>query len=242
MSKYTTGELAKLCGVSVRTVQYYDTRGILCPSELSEGGRRLYSDADVSRMRIICFLRGIGLPINSIGQLLDESDPGSVISLLLEQQAQTLADEIAERQKQLETLSVLQQEIKRTPNFSVESIHDIATLMENRKKLRNMRILVTVVGILADILEWDSLLLWIFLGWWQAFVVCMVIAIALCAWIVRYYFTRVEYICPQCHTVFRPSLKETFWAHHTPRTRKLHCPACGYHGFCVETLRAEVAE
>ena len=29
MSKYTTGEIAKLCGVSVRTVQYYDERGIL---------------------------------------------------------------------------------------------------------------------------------------------------------------------------------------------------------------------
>lgn len=44
MSKYTTGEIAKLCGVSVRTVQYYDTRGILTPSELTEGGRRLYSE------------------------------------------------------------------------------------------------------------------------------------------------------------------------------------------------------
>ena len=43
MSKYTTGELAKLCGVTVRTVQYYDTRGILIPSELTEGGRRLYA-------------------------------------------------------------------------------------------------------------------------------------------------------------------------------------------------------
>ena len=29
MSKYTTGELAKLCDVTVRTVQYYDNRGIL---------------------------------------------------------------------------------------------------------------------------------------------------------------------------------------------------------------------
>ena len=41
---YTTGELAKHCGVSVRTVQYYDGRGILVPSELSEGGRRLYTE------------------------------------------------------------------------------------------------------------------------------------------------------------------------------------------------------
>ena len=42
MSKNTTGEPAKLCGVTVRTVQYYDNRGILTPSELTEGGRRLY--------------------------------------------------------------------------------------------------------------------------------------------------------------------------------------------------------
>ena len=48
MSKYTTGELAKLCGVSVRTVQYYDSRNILAPSELSEGGRRLYSEEDLN--------------------------------------------------------------------------------------------------------------------------------------------------------------------------------------------------
>ena len=60
MSKYTTGELAKLCGVSVRTVQYYDTRGILVPSELSEGGRRLYSEDDLKLMKIICFLREAG--------------------------------------------------------------------------------------------------------------------------------------------------------------------------------------
>ena len=42
MPKYTTGEIARLCGVTVRTVQYYDSRGILTPSELTDGGRRLY--------------------------------------------------------------------------------------------------------------------------------------------------------------------------------------------------------
>ena len=57
MPKYTTGEIAKLCGVTVRTVQYYDTRGILIHSELTDGGRRLYTEEDVSRLKIICFLR-----------------------------------------------------------------------------------------------------------------------------------------------------------------------------------------
>ena len=82
MSKYTTGEIARLCGVSVRTVQYYDDRGILIPSELSEGGRRLYTVDDLKRMRIICFLRETGLPINSISALLSEEKPEGIISIL----------------------------------------------------------------------------------------------------------------------------------------------------------------
>ena len=98
MSKYTTGEIAKLCGVSVRTVQYYDTRGILTPSELTEGGRRLYSEDDLKRMKIICFLRDAGISINNIGELLSEDDPSSVISVLLEQQEQLLREEVCERQ------------------------------------------------------------------------------------------------------------------------------------------------
>ena len=92
MSKYTTGEIAKLCGVTVRTVQYYDTRGILVPSELTEGGRRLYSEDDVKRLKIICFLRELGLPIDQVRQLLTEEDPGNVISLLLDQQEKTLKE------------------------------------------------------------------------------------------------------------------------------------------------------
>ena len=86
MSIYTTGEIAKLCGVTVRTVQYYDSRSILVPSALSEGGRRLYSEEDLKRLRIICFLREAGLSINSIFELLQEENSGSTLSLLLEQQ------------------------------------------------------------------------------------------------------------------------------------------------------------
>ena len=45
-SRYTTGDIAKLTGVSVRTVQYYDAKGLLIPNEISDGGRRLYGTAD----------------------------------------------------------------------------------------------------------------------------------------------------------------------------------------------------
>ena len=75
MSKYTTGELAKLCNVTVRTVQYYDKRGILIPTELSEGGRRLYSESDLQRQKVICFLREVDVPIDAISELLEEEHP-----------------------------------------------------------------------------------------------------------------------------------------------------------------------
>ena len=99
MSKYSTGELAKLCGVTVRTVQYYDTRGILIPSDLSEGGRRLYSDEDLKRLKLICFLRNLELPIDAISQILKEEHPEKLISLLIEQQENALSEEISEKQE-----------------------------------------------------------------------------------------------------------------------------------------------
>ena len=190
MSKYTTGEMAKLCGVSVRTVQYYDTRGILTPSELSEGGRRLYSEDDLKRMKIICFLRDAGLSINSIGELLSEADPENVISVLLEQQEQAFSEEIKERQAKLEVLGGIRRALKST-------------------------------------------------GIWWPFLLYALFVIPYVAWVTRYYFSRVAYICPQCHEVFRPNLKEAIWARHTPTLRKLTCTHCGYKGFCVEIFKKE---
>ena len=132
---YTTGEIAKLCGVSVRIVQYYDDRGILTPSELSEGGRRLYTENDLKRMHIICFLKETGLPLNGISALLSEENPESIISVLLEQQEKDLREELSECQRRLELIDGIRREMKELDRFSVESIGDIAHVMKQKKKL-----------------------------------------------------------------------------------------------------------
>lgn len=239
MSKYTTGEISKLCNVSVRTVQYYDSRGILVPSKLTEGGRRLYSDEDLRQMKIICFLRELGLPINSIGELLSEEHPENVISLLLDEQEKTLRGEINERRSKLDKLEELKQSLKWLEHFSVESIGDVAHIMENKKKLRRVHLIMLAVGILMDIAEISTLILWIVKGIWLPFAICMCGVVATGIWISSYYFKRVAYICPKCHTVFKPTFKQSFWSRHTPSTRKLTCPACDHHGFCVETYGKE---
>ncbi len=234
MSKYTTGEIAKLCSVTVRTVQYYDTRGILAPSELTEGGRRLYSEDDLKRMKLICFLRELGLPIDSIGRLLSEEDPGSVISLLLDQQEETLEKEIGEREEQLKKLSELKAGLKGMKVLSVESIGDVAYTMKNKNELKRLRTLMALTAIPFGILQWISIILWITAGIWWPFAVWVIAVIPYAIWISRLYYKKVDYICPQCHTVFKPSFKEMLFANHTPAARKLTCPACGHKGFCVE--------
>ena len=234
MSKYTTGEIAKLCGVSVRTVQYYDSRNILVPSELSEGGRRLYSEDDLKRMRIICFLREAGLPLGSIGELFAEEHPEKIISILLDQQEQALREEIAEGQKKLGIIENIKRELKEVKNFSVESISDIAYVMKNKNKLRKMRWFMVLTGIPVTALQWTSIILWITNGLWWLFVIWACVAIPWGIAVSLYYFKHVAYICPECHEVFSPRLKDVFWAYHTPKMRRLTCPKCGRKGLCVE--------
>ena len=235
MSKYTTGEIAKICGVTVRTVQYYDTRNILVPSELSEGGRRLYSEEDLKRMKVICFLRELDIPINTIGQLLSEEHPEKVIDLLLQQQEEGLREEIRRHQEKLERLSDLKRGLKSVEHFSVESIGDIAYRMESKRKLGRVHATMVLTGIPVTVLEWASILLWIFRGIWWPFAVYLPVAAGYAVWVSRFYFKRVAYICPECHEVFKPTIREAFWARHTPTTRRLTCTACGHKGFCVET-------
>lgn len=234
MSKYTTGEIAKLCGVTVRTVQYYDTRGVLIPSELSEGGRRLYSEDDLKRMKIICFLRELDLPIDAISQILQEEHPERVISLLIEQQIKALSDEISDKEEKLEKLRELKTGLKGKTGFTVETIGDIAVIMEGKKKLKRMRLMMILTGLPVTALQWVSIILWILKGIWRPFIIWVPVAVICGILVSRYYFNHVKYICPECHEIFKPTLKEAFWAKHTPTARKLTCTACGHKGFCIE--------
>lgn len=242
MSQYTTGEIAKLAGVTVRTVQYYDSRGILIPSDFSEGGRRLYNEEDLKKLRIICFLRDLGIQINDIGEILSAENAKNVISLLLEQQLAVVQEEIAEREKQKEAMETLQKEMKNYHNFSVENLTDIANQMKHRKKLKQTRAIVFSWAIIGELIETGTFIFGMMKGIWWPFGIGLLICLLVVTFTIIYYYKRIAYICPECHEVFRPGKAEFMFAPHTPTTRKLKCAKCGYKGYCVETYQPNKAK
>lgn len=68
---YKISELARQFGMSRSALLYYDRIGLLCPSERSDAGYRLYAEADVERLKSICAYRDAGLSLEDIGGLLD---------------------------------------------------------------------------------------------------------------------------------------------------------------------------
>ena len=64
-------DVAKLTGVTVRTLHYYDEIGLLKPEEVNEAGYRVYTDKSLERLQQILFFRELDFPLNEIKELME---------------------------------------------------------------------------------------------------------------------------------------------------------------------------
>ena len=162
MSQFSTGELAKAAEVSVRTVQYYDQRGILTPSEVTEGGRRIYHESDLERLQVICFLRDLDFSIKQIKKLLQEENREQVLELLLTDQIESLEKSSKEIEVKLKRARHLQKETAKWRQLSLEDLSDISRLMENQKSWRHLQLRIFGSISLASLLYIIALLIVIY--------------------------------------------------------------------------------
>ena len=72
--EYSVQELAKLSGVTPRTLRWYDRIGLLKPARTAESGYRYYGPDEVDRLQEILFCRELGMELKKIGAYLDRPD------------------------------------------------------------------------------------------------------------------------------------------------------------------------
>jgi DNA-binding transcriptional MerR regulator len=88
MSMHTVKQLARLSGVSVRTLHYYDQIGLLSPAQVGANGYRYYGREQLLRLQQILLHRELGLPLEAISVMLDSGR--SRLELLREHRQQLL--------------------------------------------------------------------------------------------------------------------------------------------------------
>ena len=96
--EYTVNKLAKLSGVTTRTLRYYDQIGLLTPERVSENGYRIYGQAQVDALQQILFYRELGFGLEEIANIISspDFDQSSALQLHL--------FSLLERKKQIEVL------------------------------------------------------------------------------------------------------------------------------------------
>lgn len=105
MTAYTVSKLAKMAGVSVRTLHHYDQIGLLSPSTRTEAAYRLYGEPELLRLQQILFFKELDIPLDEVRQILDDPEFDQIAAL--EQHRQLL-------HRRMERLTRLLKTIDRT--------------------------------------------------------------------------------------------------------------------------------
>ncbi|MEU4465930.1 MerR family transcriptional regulator [Streptomyces sp. NPDC024017] len=68
------GEVAARTELSLRTIRHYEETGLVIPSARSQGGFRLYTEADVARLMVIRRMKPLGFTLDEMRALLEATD------------------------------------------------------------------------------------------------------------------------------------------------------------------------
>ncbi len=119
---FTVGELAKKCGVTVRTLQFYDRSGLLTPSRHSDGGRRLYSVNDVLRLQQILFYKGFGFSLDEIRDRLMSIDSAQDFSDMLLKQRDVVEKQIEYLAETVSLMESAVEEIRQSGDIPINMV------------------------------------------------------------------------------------------------------------------------
>lgn len=89
-NKFSVGDIAKLTGISVRTLQYYDTIGLLPIDKTLSNGKRVYNENDLFKLQQILFYKSMGIKLKEISKLINVDCNNAEIKKVLNKQREIL--------------------------------------------------------------------------------------------------------------------------------------------------------
>lgn len=114
---YSSGEFARMAGVTLRTIRYYDKQNILKPSLISEAGARFYTDEDFARLQQILLLKYLGFSLDDIREMtVADSDYHFMLD--------SLKIQLKLVQDRIEQMQLVEQAIKDTTE-SIQEEHTV---------------------------------------------------------------------------------------------------------------------
>ncbi len=110
-AEYSSGDLARATGNTVRTIRFYEEQGLLRPAVVSEGGHRRYTGEDLEKLRLIADLRELGLPLSEIRAVLDLRTGCATAAEFAVRFEQVLVGHIEQAQRRLDRLRRVKREL-----------------------------------------------------------------------------------------------------------------------------------
>lgn len=110
-SPLSSGDMARGCETTVRTVRFYEEAGLIEPVARSEGGHRMYSPEQLLKLQLIMDLREAGLSLQDIKALFELKDRCGSAEAASKQMADALEAQIACMQRKIAVLRRLREEL-----------------------------------------------------------------------------------------------------------------------------------
>lgn len=132
---YTTGEFAKMAGVTIRTIRYYDNKGILKASHHNELGYRLYSNNDFIKLKKILALKYLGLSLDEVMGIELQSFEKDDIANSFNLQKNIIRNKINHMKTVLNIMEVAESSIKNDECINWEKTINIIKMLENENQL-----------------------------------------------------------------------------------------------------------
>lgn len=111
LTTYSIGELAKLLEMSTRTIRYYEELGLLNSVKRIENGRRIYTDDDVRRLKLIKRLKILGLTLSEMHELESMWQIHKTNDIVLKRLLEILDSHVHRIDDRIKDLEILKNEI-----------------------------------------------------------------------------------------------------------------------------------